>query len=42
MASNFNACFNILNEVLYYIKCNFEGYIALNYAKGRNTQRNLS
>ena len=31
MASNFNI-FDILNEVLYYIKCKFEGYIALNYA----------
>ena len=30
MAFNFNARLNILNEVLYYIKCNFEGYTALN------------
>ena len=38
MASNFNARFNILNEVFYYKKCNFEGYIALNYGRKKYTK----
>ena len=41
MASIFNAGFNILNKVFYYKKCNFEGYIALNYGRKKYTKESM-